>query len=40
MRFPGGAERPAMNATAGFLPFALYRRFALQKTRSSDHQQG
>jgi ubiquinone/menaquinone biosynthesis C-methylase UbiE len=24
----------------GFLPFALYRRFALQKTYSSDHQQG
>jgi len=24
----------------GFFPFALYRRFALQKTRSSDHQQG
>src|SRR2546421_1401366 len=24
----------------GFFPFALYRRFALQKTRSGDHQQG
>jgi ubiquinone/menaquinone biosynthesis C-methylase UbiE len=24
----------------GFFPFALYRRFAFQKTRSSDHQQG
>ncbi len=24
----------------GFLPFALYRRFVLQKTCSSDHQQG
>ena len=24
----------------GFFPFALYRRFALQKARSSDHQQG
>ena len=24
----------------GFFPFALYRCFALQKTRSSDHQQG
>jgi ubiquinone/menaquinone biosynthesis C-methylase UbiE len=24
----------------GFFPFALYRRFALQKPRSSDHQQG
>jgi ubiquinone/menaquinone biosynthesis C-methylase UbiE len=24
----------------GFFPFALYRRFALQKTRSSDHKQG
>jgi len=24
----------------GFLPFALYRRFALQKTAQSDHQQG